>query len=69
LAGTEGLDRDAFLAVAKALGLDWKNPRHMEELYVSVQNIVAGVNRLRQIELGEVEPALVYRHPESRGNG
>jgi hypothetical protein len=49
------LDREAFLSMAKAFGLDTSDP-HIEELYAYVQKILPGLKRFEELHLTDMEP-------------
>ena len=59
------LTYDAFLALADAVGVD-VNGRHGEELFPIVQNILSGMDALRDIDTAGAEPDLVFAPPDSQ---
>ncbi|MEK7777000.1 MAG: hypothetical protein AAB303_00020 [Chloroflexota bacterium] len=53
------LSKETFLRIAELAGLDTKTP-HMEELYPFVQNVLQGIAPLDELDLTQVEPAMVF---------
>lgn len=51
------LNKEAFLSVAKAFGLDINDP-HIEELYVYVQKILPTLKRIEELDLTDLEPVM-----------
>ncbi len=49
------MDKEAFLSMAEAFGLDIKDP-HMEELYAYVQKILPILKRVEELDLTDLEP-------------
>ena len=49
------LNREVFLSIAKASGLDTEDP-HMEELYSYIQNLLPGLKRIEKLDLRGIEP-------------
>lgn len=54
------LTREAFDYLAQAAGLDLADP-HLDELFPYARNALAGMERLRQIPVGDAEPAQAFR--------
>jgi hypothetical protein len=61
-----GSTREQLRAALKAVGLDASDAR-VDELLPAYQGMLSGANRLRALDLGETEPAVVFRlpHPEA----
>ena len=57
------MDKDTFLAIAKASGLDTKDPS-IEDLYTYVENLFPNFKVSEQIDLTNVEPLMVFIPPE-----
>ncbi len=57
--GENPLTRENFDYLARAAGLDVKDP-HMEELFPYVRNALAGIERLAGIDVAGDEPALAF---------
>ncbi len=51
--------RETFLRMAEMEGLDTKDP-HMEELYPFVQSVLQSIVPLDELDLTQVEPAMVF---------
>jgi len=49
------LSRETFLSLAKAFGLDTKDP-HMEELYAFVQKVLPSLRSIDDLDLTGLEP-------------
>ncbi len=63
------LNKEAFLSMAKAFGLDINDP-HIEELYAYVQKILPTLKRIEELDLTDVEPVMPLTptlSPEGRG--
>ena len=60
MAESPELTREAFLQMAAQLGLDTSDEAHMEEIYFQAQNIMATIDELRKIDVGEAEPANIF---------
>ena len=56
------LTYDAFLALAEGVGVDVSG-RHGEELFPIVQNILAGLDALRDIDTAGAEPDVGFAPP------
>ena len=59
------LTYDAFLALADAVGVDVSG-RHGEELFPIVQNILSGLEALRDIDTAGAEPDKAFAPPGSQ---
>jgi hypothetical protein len=57
MAGT--LNREIFLSIAKASGLDIEDP-HMEELFIFVQKVLPNVRMIDQLDLTDLEPLAAF---------
>jgi len=55
--GKRGLEREAFLSMAQAFGLDINDP-HIDELYVYVQKILPTLKRIEELDLTDMEPMI-----------
>ncbi len=55
--------REAFLAQAKELGLA-ADSSHMEELYLNVQSVLAGLQILYEIDVAGAEPDMAFMPPQ-----
>lgn len=53
------LSYDAFLALAEAVGVDVSG-RHGEELFPIVQNVLSGLDALRDIDTAGAEPDMAF---------
>jgi Asp-tRNA(Asn)/Glu-tRNA(Gln) amidotransferase C subunit len=53
------LSKEAFLSIAKAAGLDIRDP-HMEELYRYVQDLLPGLKSINELDLTGIEPAAIF---------
>ena len=53
----KGLDKEAFLSMANAFGLNINDP-HIEELYAYVQKILPSLKRIEELDLTEMEPVM-----------
>ena len=56
---SNGLTRETFDYLARAAGLDLKDP-HMEELFPYVQNALAGMEHLADIDVSGAEPDMAF---------
>jgi Asp-tRNA(Asn)/Glu-tRNA(Gln) amidotransferase C subunit len=64
-----GLNREAFLSLAKGFGLDINDP-HIEELYTYVQKILPTLKRVEELDLTDMEPVMpltLSLSPQGRG--
>ena len=59
------LTHDAFLALAEAVGVDVSG-RHGEELFPIVQNILSGLDALRDMDTAGAEPDMAFAQPGSQ---
>ena len=57
------LSKEDFLRMAQMVGLDTKDP-HMEELYPYVKSVLKSLEPLDEIDVGDVEPYLVFIPPQ-----
>ena len=53
------LNREGFLSMAKAAGLDIQDP-HMEELYRYVQDLLPSLKGIHELDLTGIEPATIF---------
>ena len=60
MAESEELTMETFLKMAALQGVDTSDPEHTAELYASVKDIMATVAALRELDLGEIEPANIF---------
>ena len=59
------LSKEVFLYIAKASGLDDKDP-HMDELFTYVQNELMNLDKaLKDLDLSDVEPIMTFIPRES----
>ncbi len=56
------LTREACLHLAKEAGLDTASP-HMDELYPYVLNVLAGLQSLKELDVGRAEPDMAFIPP------
>ena len=61
--GDEIMDKDTFLAIAKASGLNTEDP-FIEDLYAYVENVFSNFKVSEQIILTNAEPSVVFILPE-----
>jgi Asp-tRNA(Asn)/Glu-tRNA(Gln) amidotransferase C subunit len=61
--GKKPLTREAFLYLAQEAGLDTASP-HMEELYPYVQNVLASIQSLNELDVAEAEPDMAFIPPQ-----
>jgi len=54
---TTQLNKEFFLSIAKAFGLDIHDP-HIEELYTYVQKILPVMKRFEELDLTGMEPVM-----------
>ena len=58
------LNKEAFLFIAEASGLDIKDP-HMDELFAYVQSELSNLDEaLKDLDLSDVEPIMTFIPPE-----
>ena len=57
------LDKEAFLSMAKVLGLDERDS-HLEELYTYVEKLIPNFKVAEGMELKEIEPMLTLVLPK-----
>lgn len=62
--GKTGLEREGFLSMAKAFGLDTNDP-HIEELYAYVQKILPTLKRIEELDLTDMEPMISPTSPKT----
>jgi hypothetical protein len=63
------LNKELFLSMAKAFGLDINDP-HIEELYAYVQKILPTLRRIEELDLTDMEPVMPLTpslSPKGRG--
>jgi Asp-tRNA(Asn)/Glu-tRNA(Gln) amidotransferase C subunit len=63
------MEKETFLSMAKTFGLDIDDP-HIEELYTYVQKILPTLQCIEELDLRDVEPAMLLipsLSPEGRG--
>ena len=59
------MSKDTFLGIAEASGLDVKDEAHMDELYsYYIRNVAPGLKALDELDLTDVEPAMIYIPPK-----
>ena len=63
MANEQGMTKDDFLRTAEAYGFESDDPR-MDQLYAFVQGILATIKPIYDLDLGEVEPAMVFIPPK-----
>ncbi len=51
------LNKETFLAIAEASGLDLSK-RHGEELYTYLRGVLPGLKKVGELELADLEPSL-----------
>ena len=59
-----GIDKETFLRMAGVAGLDADDTAHMDELHAYVQSILPGLKAIEELDLTNVEPAMVYLPPK-----
>jgi Asp-tRNA(Asn)/Glu-tRNA(Gln) amidotransferase C subunit len=57
------LDKEIFLSIAKASGLDTEDPS-IEDLYAYVENMFPNFKVSERIDLTNAEPSVVFIQPE-----
>ena len=57
------LNKELFLSMAKAFGLDINDP-HIEELYTYVQKILPTLKRIKELDLTDMEPMMPSMSPK-----
>ena len=57
------LNKETFMGMAEAAGLDVSDEAHMEELYAYVQGVLPGLKAIHGLDLAEVEPAAIFVPP------
>ena len=57
------LTKEAFLIMAEAVGLDVTDEAHIEELYTYTAAQLSSLRRFNELDLSEVEPAMVSIPP------
>ena len=60
MADEAGLSKETFLQMATLHGIDTGDDAHMEELYASVKDIMGTIAQLRDLDLGDTEPANIF---------
>ena len=60
MATQDELSKDDFLQLAKVAGLDTSDTTHMEELFGYVQTTLQGLSSIKDMDLTDVEPEMVY---------
>ena len=58
------MSKEMFLRIAEVSGLDVKDEAHMEELYTYLQGVLPGLRKVDELDLTNVEPAMVYIPPK-----
>jgi hypothetical protein len=61
--GKKPLTREVFLYLAQEAGLDTDSP-HMEELYPYVQNVLASIQSLNELDVAGAEPDMAFIPPQ-----
>ena len=64
MADEGGLSKETFLHIAEASGLDVNDSPHMEELYAYVQGLLPSLKTFQELDLADVEPAMIYIPPK-----
>ena len=64
MADEEVLSRELFLSLAERLGLDVNDQAHMDELYPQVQTTLASIKPIHELDLTDVEPAMIFIPPK-----
>jgi Asp-tRNA(Asn)/Glu-tRNA(Gln) amidotransferase C subunit len=57
------LTKEDFISTARVFGLNINDP-HIEELYIYVQKILPILNRIKELDLTDIEPAMPFISPE-----
>jgi len=60
---TTQLNKEFFLSIAQAFGLDIHDP-HIEELYTYVQKILPTLKRIKELDLTDMEPMMPSMSPK-----
>ena len=63
MADEGGISKDTFLRIAEASGLNVNDP-HMEELFAYLQGVLPGLKAIQELDLTDVEPAMVFILPK-----
>ncbi len=63
MADEGGISKDTFLRIAEASGLNVNDP-HMEELFAYLQGVLPGLKAIQELDLTDVEPAMVFIPPK-----
>ena len=63
MANEQGMTREDFMRLAEAYGFEVDDTR-MDQLYAFVQGILATIRPIHDLDLGEVEPAMVFIPPK-----
>ena len=63
MADEEVITRELFLSLAERFGLDVNDQAHMDELYPQVQATLAGIMPIHELDLTDVEPAMIFIPP------
>ena len=59
------MSKDTFLGIAEASGLDVKDEAHVDELYFYYTlNVAPSLKALDELDLTDVEPAMIYIPPK-----
>ena len=53
-------DKDTFLRMAEAAGLDLKDEAHMDALYNYLEGLLPSLKSIHEIDVTGAEPAMVY---------
>ncbi|SVA54085.1 uncharacterized protein METZ01_LOCUS106939 [marine metagenome] len=61
------MSKETFMTMAKQLGLDTADGQHMEIVYQQVNEIMAVVSKLRNMDLDDCEPSNTFSSFQSYG--
>ncbi len=59
-----GIDKETFIRMAGVAGLDTDDLAHLEELHAYVQSVLPSLKAIKELDLTNVEPTLVYLPPK-----
>ena len=62
MSNQDWLDRETFLRLAAAAGLDVASP-HIEELFPSVRNLLVSLESVRRMDVSGAEPDMAFIPP------
>lgn len=61
------MSKETFMTMAKQLGLDTSDGQHMEIVYQQVNEIMAVVSKLRNMDLDDCEPSNTFSSFQNYG--